>query len=75
LAHESKKTSGHTDNRTGDPSIPIYRELRGCAGQPCDGDSPQNRTIEKDPEYREAFELAKEDAADILEAEAFRRGV
>ena len=28
-----------------------------------------------DPEYREAFDLAKEDAADILEAEAKRRAV
>ena len=28
-----------------------------------------------DPEYREAFELAEEDAADVLEAEARRRAV
>lgn len=29
----------------------------------------------EEPEYREAFDLAKEDAADILEAEAKRRAV
>ena len=39
------------------------------------GRSSHYRWLEKDPEYREAFELAKEDAADILEAEAYRRAV
>ncbi len=37
--------------------------------------SSHYRWLENDPEYREAFELAKQDAADILEAEAFRRAV
>ncbi len=39
------------------------------------GRSSHYRWLEKDPEYREAFELAKEGAADILEAEAYRRAV
>ena len=39
------------------------------------GRSSHYRWLDKDPEYREAFELAKEDAADILEAEAYRRAV
>ena len=34
------------------------------------GRSSQYRRLERDSEYRDAFELAKEDAADILEAEA-----
>ncbi len=39
------------------------------------GRSSHYRWREKDSEYREAFDLAKEEAADILEAEAFRRAV
>lgn len=39
------------------------------------GRSSHYRWLEKDPEYRVAFELAQEDAADILEAEAYRRAV
>ena len=39
------------------------------------GRSSHYRWREKDPAYREAFDLAREDAADILEAEAFRRAV
>ena len=37
------------------------------------GRSSHYRWLEKDPEYREKFDLVKEDAADILEAEAYRR--
>jgi hypothetical protein len=39
------------------------------------GRSSHYRWLEKNSEYREAFDLAKEDAADIIEAEAFRRAV
>ena len=33
------------------------------------------RWRDEDPEYREAFDMAREDAADTLEAEAYRRAV
>ncbi len=46
---EPHSGSSRTDNGTGDPSIPIYMELRGCAGQPCDCDSPRNRTMRREP--------------------------
>jgi len=39
------------------------------------GRSSHYRWLDKDSEYRAAFDLAKQDAADILEAEAFRRAV
>ena len=39
------------------------------------GRSSHYRWLDEDPEYREGFGLAKEDAADILEAEAKRRAV
>ena len=39
------------------------------------GRSSHYRWLEKDPEYRAAFDLAKEDATDVLEAEAHRRAV
>ncbi len=39
------------------------------------GRSSHYRWLEKDPEYRAAFDLAKEDATDALEAEAHRRAV
>ena len=39
------------------------------------GRSSHYRWLEKDPEYSEAFDLTKEDAADLLEAEAVRRAV
>ena len=39
------------------------------------GRSSHYRWLQEDSEYREAFDLAKEDAADILEAEAYRRAV
>ncbi len=39
------------------------------------GRSSHYRWREKDTEYREAFDLAKEDATDVLEAEAHRRAV
>ena len=39
------------------------------------GRSSHYRWLDQDREYREAFDLAKEDAADILEAEAKRRAV
>ncbi|MCH7564042.1 MAG: hypothetical protein IH968_09475 [Gemmatimonadetes bacterium] len=39
------------------------------------GRSSHYRWLETDPAYREAFGSAKEDAADILEAEAKRRAV
>ena len=39
------------------------------------GRSTHYRWLEADAAYEEAFELAKEDAADILEAEATRRAV
>ena len=39
------------------------------------GRSSHYRWKEADPVYEEAFEMAKEDAADILEAEAKRRAV
>ncbi len=39
------------------------------------GRSSHYRWLEKDPEYREAFDVAKEDAADVLEGEAHRRAV
>ena len=39
------------------------------------GRSTHYRYLEADPAYEEAFELAKEDAADILEAEAKRRAI
>ena len=39
------------------------------------GRSSHYRWLAEDPAYREAFDQAKEDAADILEAEAFRRAV
>ncbi len=37
------------------------------------GRSSHYRWLEEDPEYREAFELAKEQAGDLLESEAIRR--
>ena len=39
------------------------------------GRSSHYRWREKDSEYREAFDQAKEDATDVLEAEAHRRAV
>ncbi len=39
------------------------------------GRSSHYRWFEKDPEYRAAFEQAKENATDVLEAEAHRRAV
>ena len=39
------------------------------------GRSSTYRWLDEDAEYREAFDLAKEDAADTLEAEAYRRAV
>ena len=39
------------------------------------GRSSHYRWLEEHPEYREAFELAKECAADVLEAAAYRRAV
>ena len=39
------------------------------------GRSSHYRWLEMHPEYRKAFELAKEEAGDILEAEVFRRAV
>ncbi len=39
------------------------------------GRSSHYRWLEKDPEYREAFGVAREDAIDVLEAEAHRRAV
>ncbi len=39
------------------------------------GRSSHYRWLEKDAEYREAFDVAKEDATDVLEAEAHRRAV
>ncbi len=39
------------------------------------GRSTHYRWREKDSEYREAFDQAKEDATDVLEAEAHRRAV
>ena len=39
------------------------------------GRSSHYRWLEQDPEYREAFDQAKEDATDVLEAEAHRRAV
>ena len=39
------------------------------------GRSSHYRWLEEDSEYREAFDLAKEDAADVFEAEAHRRAV
>ncbi len=39
------------------------------------GRSSHYRWLEKDSEYRAAFDQAKEDATDVLEAEAFRRAV
>ena len=39
------------------------------------GRSSHYRWLEKDPEYRAAFDLAKLQAADVLEAEAHRRAV
>ena len=39
------------------------------------GRSTHYRWLEKDSEYRAAFNLAKEDATDVLEAEAHRRAV
>ncbi len=39
------------------------------------GRSSHYRWLEKDPAYREAFDQAKEDATDVLEAEAHRRAV
>ena len=39
------------------------------------GRSSHYRWLEKDPEYRAAFDVAKEDATDVLEAEAHRRAV
>ncbi len=39
------------------------------------GRSSHYRWLEKDAEYHSAFNLAKEDATDVLEAEAHRRAV
>ena len=39
------------------------------------GRSSHYRWREKDSEYRAALDLAKEDATEVLEAEAFRRAV
>ncbi len=39
------------------------------------GRSSHYRWLEKDSEYREAFDVAKEHAIDVLEAEAHRRAV
>ncbi len=39
------------------------------------GRSSHYRWLQEDPEYREAFDLAKECAADLIEAEAYRRAV
>ena len=39
------------------------------------GRSSHYRWLEDDCEYRAAFDLAKEDATDVLEAEAHRRAV
>ncbi len=39
------------------------------------GRSSHYRWLEDDPAYREAFDQAKEDATDVLEAEAHRRAV
>lgn len=41
----------------------------------CVGRSSHYRWLEEDAAYRDAFELAKEDAAEVLEAEAHRRAV
>jgi hypothetical protein len=39
------------------------------------GRSSHYRWLSQDPAYRDAFAVAKEEAADLLEAEAFRRAV
>lgn len=39
------------------------------------GRSSHYRWRDNDPAYREAYELAREDAADVLEEEAYRRAV
>jgi hypothetical protein len=39
------------------------------------GRSSHYRWLNQDPAYREAFAVAKEEVADLLEAEAFRRAV
>ena len=39
------------------------------------GRSSHYRWLEEDPGYRKAFDLAKEQAADLLEGEAYRRAV
>ena len=58
--------------------LAAFREL-GNVRLACEaadvGRSSHYRWLDQDPEYREAFDLAKEDAADILEAEAKRRAV
>lgn len=58
--------------------LAAFRET-GNVRQACDAAdvarSSHYRWLDQDPEYREAFDLAREDAADILEAEAKRRAV
>ena len=39
------------------------------------GRSTHYRWLQQDPEYRKAVDIAKEEAADNLEAEAYRRAV
>ena len=58
--------------------LAAFRETRNVRAA-CDaaevGRSSHYRWLETDAAYEEAFDLAKEDAADILEAEATRRAV
>jgi hypothetical protein len=53
--------------------------FRRIWGRACEatkvGRSSHYRWLKRDAEYREAFAVAKEEVADLLEAEAFRRAV
>ncbi len=58
--------------------LAAYREM-GVIKRACKVAGVGRRThyawMDANPQYREAFEAAKEDAADILEAEVYRRAV
>ncbi len=75
LGHGKKGEIAHPQQRA---FLAAFRET-GNVRLTCEvagvGRNSHYRWLEKDSEYREAFELAKEDAADILEAEAYRRAV
>ncbi len=67
IAHPYKRAFLAAFRETG--NVRLAREVAKV------GRSSHYRWLEKDPEYREAFDVAKEDAADVLEAEAHRRAV